>query len=91
MEAPLKRMLLIWGSGFRREGLCRNQPIRNKNDLQLPFLQTDRDKISILLRGTYIDASYQFSVHLGKQFQRRRLKRMTHQKQELLMAAIIFR
>jgi hypothetical protein len=41
------------------------------------------------LRGTSIDASYQFSVHLGKQFQRRILKRMTHQKQELLMAAII--
>jgi hypothetical protein len=41
---------LIWGSGFRREGLCRNQPIRNKNDLQLPFLQTDRDEMSNLYR-----------------------------------------
>jgi hypothetical protein len=42
-----------------------------------------------ILRGTSIDDSYQVSVHFGKQFQRGRLKRMTHQKQELLMAAII--
>ena len=77
------------GSGLRREDFFRNRSIRNKNYLWLPCLQTDRDKISILLRGTSIDASYQFLVHFGKQFQRRRLKRMTHQKQELLMAAII--
>ena len=76
------------GSGLRREDFFRNRPIRNKNYLWLPCLQTDRDK-NILLRGTSIDASYQFSVHLGKQFQRRRLKRMTHQKQELLIADII--
>jgi hypothetical protein len=41
----------------------------------------DRDKISILLRGASINASYQVSVHLGTQFQRRRLKRTTHQKE----------
>jgi hypothetical protein len=28
----------IWWSGFRREGLCRNRPIRNKNYLWLPCL-----------------------------------------------------
>jgi hypothetical protein len=33
---------------------------------------TDRDKMSILYRGPSIDASYQVSVHLAKQFQRRR-------------------
>jgi hypothetical protein len=32
----------------------------------------DRDKMSILFRGPAIDASYQVSVHLAKQFQRRR-------------------
>jgi hypothetical protein len=32
----------------------------------------DRDEISILYRGHSIDASYQVSVHLAKQFQRRR-------------------
>jgi hypothetical protein len=34
-------------------------------------LLTDRDKINILYRGSAIDASYQVSVHLAKQFQRR--------------------
>jgi hypothetical protein len=35
-------------------------------------LLTDQDEISILARGPSIDASYQVSVHLAKQFQRRR-------------------
>ena len=35
-------------------------------------LLTDWDKISHLYRGTSINASYQVSVHLAKQFQRRR-------------------
>jgi len=35
-------------------------------------LLTDQDEISNLYRGPSIDASYQVSVHLAKQFQRRR-------------------
>jgi hypothetical protein len=35
-------------------------------------LLTDQDEISNLYRGHSIDASYQVSVHLAKQFQRRR-------------------
>jgi hypothetical protein len=50
----------------------RNQPIRNKNGLWWPCLLTDRDEMSNLYRGPAIDASYQVSVHLAKQFQRRR-------------------
>ena len=53
----------------------RNQRIRNKNCLWRPRLSTDRDKMNILSRGTYIDASYQVSVHLAMQFQRRRFFR----------------
>jgi hypothetical protein len=34
----------------------------------------DRDEMSNLYRGTFIDASYQVSVHLAKRFWRRRLK-----------------
>jgi hypothetical protein len=34
----------------------------------------DWDKMCNLYRGPSIDASYQFSVHLAKGFQRRRLK-----------------
>jgi hypothetical protein len=50
----------------------RNQPIRDKNGLWWPCLLTDRDEMSNLYRGPAIDASYQVSVHLAKQFQRRR-------------------
>ena len=50
----------------------RNQPIRNKNGLWRPCLLTDRDEMSNLYREPSIDASYQVSVHLAKQFQRRR-------------------
>jgi copper oxidase (laccase) domain-containing protein len=38
-------------------------------------LLTDRNEISNLYRGPSIDASYQVSVHLVKQFQRRRFFR----------------
>ena len=34
----------------------------------------DRDKMSNLYKGPSIDASYQASVHLAEEFQRRRLK-----------------
>jgi hypothetical protein len=33
----------------------------------------DRDEMSSLHKGSLIDASYQVSVHLAKQFQRRRM------------------
>ena len=33
---------------------------------------TDRDGMSNLYRGPYMDASYQVSDHLAKQFQRKR-------------------
>jgi hypothetical protein len=57
---------------FQRRRFFRNQPIRNKNCLWWPCLLTDRDEMSNLYRGPAIDASYQVSVHLAKQFQRRR-------------------
>ena len=57
---------------FQRRRLFRNQPIRNKNGMWWPCLQTDRDDMSNLHRGHSIDASYQVSVHLAKRFQRRR-------------------
>jgi hypothetical protein len=57
---------------FQRRRFFRNQPIRNKNCLWRPCLLTYRDEMSILYRGHDIDASYQVSVHLAKQFQRRR-------------------
>jgi hypothetical protein len=50
----------------------KNQPVRNKNRLWWPCLLTDWDGIINLYRGPSIDASYQVSDHLAKQFQRRR-------------------
>jgi hypothetical protein len=55
-----------------REKNFKNQPIKNKSLLWWPCLLTDRDEMSNLYRGPSIDASYQVSVHLAKQFQRRR-------------------
>jgi hypothetical protein len=51
-------------------------------------LLTDQDEISNLYRGPSIDASYQVSVHLSKRFQRRRFKKIDHQKQELPVVAM---
>jgi hypothetical protein len=53
----------------------RNRPIRNKNCLWWPFLLTDQDEMCNLYRGPSIDSSYQVSIHLAKQFQRRRFFR----------------
>ena len=63
----------IWPNSFRGEEL-KNQQIRNKSRLWRPSLLTDRDEMSNLYRGPSIDASYQVSVHMAKQFQRRRFK-----------------
>jgi hypothetical protein len=57
---------------FQRRRFFRNRPIRNKNCIWWTCLLTDQDKMSNLHRGNSIDASYQVSVHLAKQFQRRR-------------------
>ena len=53
--------------------IFKNRPIRNKNCLWRPCLLTDQNDISNRNRGLSIDASYQVSVHLPKQFQRRRI------------------
>jgi hypothetical protein len=41
---------------------------------KIHHLLTDLDEMSILHRGSSIDASYQVLVHLALRFQRRRLK-----------------
>ena len=56
----------------RRRFLFKNKPIRNKNYLRPSCLLMDRDKMCNLYRGRSINASYHVSVHLAKQFQKRR-------------------
>jgi hypothetical protein len=58
------------------EKIFRNRPIRNKNCLWRQCLLMDRDEMSNRYRGPPIDASYKVLVHLAKQFQRRRLKKI---------------
>jgi hypothetical protein len=55
----------------------KNQPIRNKNRLWQTCSLMDRDEMSSVYRGLPIDASYQFSVHLAKRFQRRRILKIS--------------
>ena len=64
-----------FGKAVSEKKIFRNQPTRNKNCLWQPCLLTDRDEISNLYRGPSIDVSYQVSVQLAKQFQRRRFFR----------------
>ena len=60
---------------LQRWRFFRNQPTRNKNCLWQPCLVTDRDEMSNPYRRPAIDASYQVSIHMVKQFQRRRFFR----------------
>ena len=62
-----------FGQTVSEEKNLKNQPIRNKSRLWWSCLLSDRDEMSNLYRGPSIDASYQVSVHLAKQFQRRRI------------------
>ena len=57
---------------LQKRRFLRNQPIRNKNCLWRPCLFMDRDEMNNFYRGPSIDASYQVSIHLAMQFQRRR-------------------
>jgi hypothetical protein len=61
-----------FGQAVSKKKIFRNQPTRNKNCLWQPSLLTDRDEISNLYRGPSMDASYQVSVQLTRQFQGRR-------------------
>ena len=56
---------------FQWRRFFRNRPIRNKNCLWRPCLQTDQDEMGNFYRGPSIDASYQVSFHLTTRFQRK--------------------
>ena len=52
----------------------KNRTIRSNNRIWRSWLLTDRDEMSKLYRGPSINAAYQVSVRLAKEFQRRWLK-----------------
>ena len=66
-----------FGKTVSEEKNFKYQPIRNKNRLWRPYLLIEWDKISKLIRGPSIDASYQVSVHLAKSFQRKRILKIS--------------
>jgi hypothetical protein len=66
---PLTNMAIIDNSCFLLVDFSESA---RPNDMKLGSLLMDRDKMSILYREPSIDASYQVSVHLAKQFQRRK-------------------
>jgi hypothetical protein len=49
----------------------------------------DRDKMSNLYREPSIDASYQVSVHLAKQFQRRRFLKIGQSETRIACGAML--
>ena len=58
---------------FQRRRILKNQPIRNKNRQWCSCLLTDRDELSKLYKGPFIDASSYVSDHLANRFQKRRI------------------
>jgi hypothetical protein len=66
-----------FGQAVSKEKIFRNRPIRKKNCLWRPCLLMDRYEMSTLYRRLPIDASYQVSVHLAKQFQMRRILKIS--------------
>jgi hypothetical protein len=66
------QVLVHLAKQFQRRRFFRHRPIRNKNCWWQPCLLTDRDKISNVFRGPFIDASYHVSFHLAMRLQRRR-------------------
>ena len=75
LERALHRCFLprfdSFGKPVSEEKIFRNRPIKIKNCLWRSCLLTDRDKMSNLHRGPYIDTFYQDSVHLARMWQRR--------------------
>jgi len=71
----LTKFQFIWESGFRGGDFLEINQSKNKNGLWRPCLLIHRDEMCHHYRGPSIDATYQISVHLGKQFQSRRFFR----------------
>jgi len=67
------KMLLYLAKWFQRKRFLEIEKPKTRIDyIWWPCLLTDQNKISNLNRGPLIDAFCQVSVHLAKQFQRRR-------------------
>ena len=80
-----------WLLGFRGEDLLAiysNHAIRNKNCLWWPYLLTDRDEINYFIEDLQYMLPDQVSVHITKQFQRRRFLEIDQSEKKLPVAAM---
>ena len=64
----------IWPSGFRGEDFLKSANQKHVLPVSTMFVNGLGQHVQSLERTFYIDASYQVSVHLTEEFQRRRLK-----------------
>ena len=64
----------IWPSGFRGEDFKKSVNQKQELPVVAMFVNGSGRNEQFLYRGPSIDASYQVSVHLAEEFQRRRLK-----------------
>ena len=71
----------IWPSGFRGEDFQKSTNQKQELTVEAMFVN-ESERNENFFRGPPTDASYQISVHLTKQFQRRRFKNLANQKQE---------
>jgi hypothetical protein len=61
----------FWSNGFRGEELKKSANQKQESPVEALFVNGS-DEMSNLYRGPSIDASYQVSDNLAKQFQRRK-------------------
>jgi hypothetical protein len=73
---------------FQRGRSFRNRPMRNKNCLWRPCLLTNRDKMSILYKGPFIDASHQRFTWPGD-YRGEHFQKSTNKKHELPVAVML--
>ena len=73
INASYQGLVHLAKSFLRKSLFQKSTNLKKKNCMWRPCLLTDRDKMCNPNRGLSIDASYQVSVHLAKQFQRRRI------------------
>ena len=74
---------------YQRRIFFRSQPIRIKNCLWRPCLQTHQDEMSTLYRGPSKNASYQVTVHLAKRFQRRRISKISQSETRIVCGSYV--
>ena len=89
---PSYQVSVYLAKRFQRRRFFRNRTtrkLRNKNCLWWPCLLTDRNKKSNLYREPAMDSSNQVSVHLAKEFQRRRFLEIDQPETRIVYVSLV--